>query len=57
MALFLETQKRLVVTYNVYHNPNVLLSKLWEQTDAIMTNAATKNLKIEELICKAFNLN
>ena len=57
MVLFLETYKRFAVAYNVYHNANILLSKLWEETDAIMTNDATKNLKIEKLISKAFNLN
>ena len=55
--MFLETYKRFAVAYNVYHNANVLPPKLWEETDAIMTDDATKNLKIEELISKAFNLN
>ena len=55
--MFLETYKRFAVAYNVYHNANVLPSKLWKETDAIMTDDATKNLKIEELISKAFHLN
>ena len=54
---FLEMYKQLALAYNVYHNAEVLPPKLWEQTDAIMIDAATKNLKIEELISKAFNLN
>ena len=57
MVLFLETYKRFAATYNVYHNANVLPSKLWEETDTIMTDDATKNLKIEKVISKAFNLN
>ena len=52
--LFLETHKRLAVVYNVYHNTNFLPSKVWEKNDSIMTDASTKNLKIVELISKAF---
>ena len=39
------------MTLNVtYQNQNIQPSSLWEKIDALMTNAVTKNLSIEDTI-------
>ena len=45
------------MAFNVHYNAKVLPLKLWDQTDVIMTDAATRNVKNEGLIRKASSLN
>ena len=48
--LFVETYNRLVAAVSFIVNSDAPASLLWEKTDAIMTDAVTKNLKIEDSI-------
>ena len=48
--LFVETFSRLSVALSIIENVVIQPSKLWENIDALMTDAVTKNLGIEETI-------
>ena len=50
ISLMFESLKRLSVAANKL---NVAASNLWEKTDAIMTDAVSKNLKIEDGVAEA----
>ena len=53
--LFLETFGRLKATLKVSHDQTLQPKTLWEKVNAIMTDAVTKNLEIEETIAKALD--
>ena len=48
--LFVETFSRLSMPLNVSTDENIEPVRLWEKVDAIMTDALTKNLGIEEAV-------
>ena len=54
--LFIETYKQLALILNIIDNhfsPPIAPATLWHKTDALMTDAVTKNLKIEDNIATA----
>ena len=51
--LFCETLERLAVAASIRTKKNIIPKMLWEKIDAIMTDAVTKNLKIEYTIAEA----
>ena len=54
--LFVETLTRMVSTLHIsLENDSIQASVLWEKIDALMTDAVTKNLEIEETIAKALD--
>ena len=53
--LFVETFGRLTATLKVSHDQTLQSKTLWEKVSAIMTDAVTKNLEIEETIAKALD--
>ena len=53
--LFVETFGRLTATLKVSHDQTLQPKTLWEKVSAIMTDAVTKNLEIEETIAKALD--
>ena len=53
--LFAETFSRLTATLKVSHDQTLQPKTLWEKVDAIMTDAVTKNLEIEETIAKTLD--
>ena len=53
--LFVETFGGLTATLKVSHHQTLQPKTLWEKVDAIMTDAVTKNLEIEETIAKALD--
>ena len=48
--LFIETFNRLADAVSISETKTITPAMLWENVDAIMTDAVTKNLKIEDLI-------
>ena len=44
-SLFMETYERLATAATIVSGKIVTAANLWEQTDAFMTDAASKNLK------------
>ena len=48
--LFVETLNRLAIAATAFYGFKISHSDLWQNIDAIMTDAATKNLQIENLI-------
>ena len=55
MDLLVETFHRSSIAGSVNSTIEITAQKLWEKTDAIMTDAVTKNLKIEYGIAEALN--
>ena len=58
--MFVQSYSRLgtagsVLTISVLTERKVPPSLFWENTDLVMTDAATKNLSIQELISEAFH--
>lgn len=51
--LFCETFKRLASVCSIRAKETIHPKQLWEKVDALMTDAVTKNLKIEEMIPEA----
>ena len=49
-TLFVETLTRLACAASTYYNEYVTPATLWEKVDALMTDAVTKNLSIENTI-------
>ena len=53
--LLVETYNRLSIAASITESNEVTPRQLWENTDSIMTDSATKNLKIEDGIAAEFN--